>query len=366
MNYNATMTELADAIRAKSGAEGKLTVPQMIDAVNNIEPGGGSVDVTLGQVNAEGNFQPLAFNGIDASNSGNPETVENYYGFNGVLPVPESGGGGSSMDFYKCASVDTVNKTWTGYLAVCDADGVYTFEETATTGLTYGTAYKPIADNVYNADATIQIMKLWNGSLFPVDGLVFYASLAEAKETAETGQSLAVTGTVEYTTMQGIPCVSLNGASDIHMTAYSGEIPQGSEPRTTSVWMHATETGWGWAVGYGNPGTSGGGEIIGVTSDGYVSYSQRPDIIDSSSSVLYTWVHIAAVCDGATKKLYVNGEFRASASTQGTVSNRYGVYIGSTCGVEFLTGYVSSVRVYNRVLDDGEIALLASEFTPTA
>lgn len=64
--------------------------------------------VTLGQVNAEGKFQPLSFSGTEASNSGNPETVDNYYSFDGVLPIPESGssGGGATVcDLYKCTAV---------------------------------------------------------------------------------------------------------------------------------------------------------------------------------------------------------------------------------------------------------------------
>jgi hypothetical protein len=65
---------------------------------------GGGTTVLLGQVNEDGNFQALAFNGTEASNSGDPETVEDYYTYNGVLPVPESGGGGSS-DFYQCDAV---------------------------------------------------------------------------------------------------------------------------------------------------------------------------------------------------------------------------------------------------------------------
>ena len=117
--------------------------------------GGKTVDVTLGQVNAEGKFQPLTFNGTEASNSGNPEAVEAYHGFNGVLPVPESGGGSVGCDYYKCASVDTVNKTWTGYKAVL-TDGVYTFESTATTGLTYGAAYAPMVGIIYSTDCTVR------------------------------------------------------------------------------------------------------------------------------------------------------------------------------------------------------------------
>lgn len=49
----------------------------------------------------------------------------------------------------------TLNEpTWDGYKAVLN-DGVYSFEETLTTGLTYGNGFTPTVGTVYNQDATI-------------------------------------------------------------------------------------------------------------------------------------------------------------------------------------------------------------------
>ena len=56
------------------------------------------------------------------------------------------------MDFYKCASVDTTAKTWTGYLAVLE-DGAYSFETNVTEGLTFGGGFTPVVGNVYDAEA---------------------------------------------------------------------------------------------------------------------------------------------------------------------------------------------------------------------
>lgn len=68
------------------------------------------------------------------------------------------------MDFYKCAPVDTAVQTWTDYLAV-PADGVYTFESTATTGLTYGTGFTPAAGNIYDTNAAVKISALFTGGI---------------------------------------------------------------------------------------------------------------------------------------------------------------------------------------------------------
>ena len=221
--------------------------------------GGNSADVTLGQVNADGDFQALSFNGTEASNSGDPEVVETYYTYNGVLPVPEYGGGGSgggSADFYKCAEVfgpekvsgfivsgagaSDVNgryflsdmvvggvdeiyknenndfylyrmgstwyiaytmsatyahysayyldawttdsageepppavakeqvtvdadtpKTWNGYKAVWSEEDGYSFEETVTENLSYGSALVPVPGGVYDSNARIEVSKLF-------------------------------------------------------------------------------------------------------------------------------------------------------------------------------------------------------------
>ena len=91
---------------------------------------GGSADVTLGQVDAEGRFQSLTFSGTEAANSGDPETVENFYGWQGVLPAPNGGikvYNIGDAEYYKCASVakagtyvlspqNPVNESGNGYV----------------------------------------------------------------------------------------------------------------------------------------------------------------------------------------------------------------------------------------------------------
>ncbi|MBO4490994.1 MAG: hypothetical protein J5944_06515, partial [Lentisphaeria bacterium] len=63
-------------------------------------------------------------------------------------------GGGSSMAFYKCASVGT--GTWTGYLATIDSTtGVWSFASTATSGLTYD-RITPVVGNVYDEECTFR------------------------------------------------------------------------------------------------------------------------------------------------------------------------------------------------------------------
>ena len=55
------------------------TLTEVANAVSRIE----SVDITLGQIDSNGKFQPLKFDGTTATADGQPETVESYYSWNG-------------------------------------------------------------------------------------------------------------------------------------------------------------------------------------------------------------------------------------------------------------------------------------------
>jgi hypothetical protein len=77
-------------------------------------------------------------------------------------------------------------------------------------------------------------------------------------------------------------------------------------------------------------------------------------------------VHTAATYDGDTKTLkgYFNGLPNGSWSLgdQGLNVTLGGVHIGEFGGYRASASYVASVRIYNRVLSDSEIADLANEF----
>ena len=63
--------------------------------------------------------------------------------------------GGTSAEYYKCASVDTEAKTWSGYKAVFDSTaGTWSFESDVTAGLAYN-FMTPSVGGVYDADCTM-------------------------------------------------------------------------------------------------------------------------------------------------------------------------------------------------------------------
>lgn len=67
----------------------KVIVTEGFVENNQIELPLRGVEVTLGQVDENGNFQALSFDGQEAQISGNPEEVQNYYTYNGTIKVSD-------------------------------------------------------------------------------------------------------------------------------------------------------------------------------------------------------------------------------------------------------------------------------------
>jgi hypothetical protein len=72
---------------------------------------------------------------------------------------------------------------------------------------------------------------------------------------------------------------------------------------------------------------------------------------------LNTWTHLAATYDGATLRLYVNGQLVGSQARNGTIQVSNGLLRlgGNAVWGEWLAGRIDDVRIYNRALTAGEI-----------
>ena len=261
-----------------------------------------------------------------------------------------SGGGGGGGTFYKCASVDTATLTWTGYKAVL-TDGVYTFEETATAGLTYGAAYTPAVGSIYNADATIAIAGMWQGR---DPSLLFYAPLTSAAATAETGQTLTASGSVQYTSKSGKMCAYFNGGSTKLTTNVEG-FPVSGKPLTMAGWFLFTSPGGGLdkLLAYG--------DYQGVMEyDGALRWQYGSDFYDNSLSQNYAvedenWHHVAVTAD--SKKLYIYIDGSLKTSREGTIESDGASQFIIGAG----EGAVRDVYVYDRCLSADEVAELYSK-----
>ena len=272
---------------------------------------------------------------------------------------------GDATDFYKCASVDTTNHTWTGYKAVL-TDGVYIFEVTATTGLTYGGAYTPEVNGIYDDGATISVGNMWDG--FPITGLIRYAPLSSNSASDEKGHELMYVPTVTFGT-DTVPCMTCpvdNGG----YAGYSNAIPALST-YTLSIWIKHLTTYDSVVTLTGDSAGPGGNEMwMILTTDGRAVMGDGISNHIETSGFSSDWHHFACAWTGSVFRFYVDGVQQGSdvsANYHPEEANLY-LYVNSLhrwpAGVQ-ARGEYAALRLYNRALTASEIAALAGEFTPT-
>ena len=277
----------------------------------------------------------------------------------GVAPVP-------TLSKFQVTMDEDVPKTWDGYKAVL-TDGVYVFEENLTAGLTYGEAFTPKVGGIYNREVNVKVASL----LLPIpqDGLVFYAPLSAAADTAETGQALAVNGNVTYSTVDGIPCASFSGS---YLSGNGGgSLPQTDSDRTFSCWAKASsnDTAPYGLFAYGNAAENQciqwliSGKKI-QASGGYNSSNEgySNEIADISK-----WHHYTVKHSNGVSYFYVDGVASGSfAYTRNTSSDSFSIGIALDHSTGSASKNIAAVRLYDRALTDKEISDLANEFNPTA
>jgi len=176
---------------------------------------------------------------------------------------------------------------------------------------------------------------------------------------------------------------SLSGSND-HITAPNSDSLEIKDKLTLAIWVNLTSLnpgGYGNEVGYiinkgddlwWNPAFSigfgkGGGEPFFHVCN--ATDPQRGGGKSAGSAAkmeLGTWYHLAGVYDGATVKLYVNGNLEKTEAYSGPLrSDKAPVHLGGgkLFGVDWgnnftVNGRVDEVMIYNLALSDNEVRQL--------
>jgi hypothetical protein len=261
--------------------------------------------------------------------------------------------GGSSMDFYKCASVDTENKTWTGYKAIIDDEGVWSFEETVSTGLLYD-RITPQKNYVYDADCTFRVSQFKQGLPVPASSLIAYLPLKSDFDDVMGNYKIEVsTGTFEE--RFGRPSMKATGGTYAEWRS--------SLPNTTgalSIFCAVSGigySGWGGIMAVGE----GISSMFGLDNyrkgmNGRIGY----DWGQFGELSTTKWDTIAMTRDDAGNyKMYLNGE-EIAQTTQDSITNVTMGYLTAGYCREAHMGniYISDCCVYSRALSADEIAAM--------
>ena len=271
--------------------------------------------------------------------------------------------GGGATDFYKCATVDTANQTWTGYKAVFSG-GVYSFESTATTGLTY-TVVTPEVGKTYSGDALVIVENLWQG--VPITGLIRYAPLSASAATDDLGNGLTTVQTVTFGTDSGIPCASFPD-DDPGYIGYTSPVPT-LTAWSMSIWVKAiADAGDAYVtLSDGNYG-EGGGEIWLIAKpDGtvLVGNGAPSGSIIEITGITVGWHHYVIVWTGSVFRLYIDGTQQGSDASASYEAYDPYLYVNSlqrAPGAVRGHGKYAALRLYDRALTASEITALAGEF----
>jgi hypothetical protein len=165
---------------------------------------------------------------------------------------------------YKCASVDTVNKTWSGYKAIWSDEYGYSFSETLTDGLSYGSAFEPIPGGVYDRDVMVEVSELFeavrpittndNACLIYIDGSsLTNQALAPNKHEVTFGSGVSLQDGYVITPNNSSGVITTTAQSD----GYGGALSEWtwdfyfvSDGTTLEISGH---TSYGWCI-MGGPG----------------------------------------------------------------------------------------------------------------
>jgi hypothetical protein len=159
------------------------------------------------------------------------------------------------------------------------------------------------------------------------------------------GRALSFDGTNDLVTVADAPSLDLSTAMTLEAWVY---------PASISGWRTVLMKEWNAA--YYLYAAVSAGSVSGVPGTG-VNISGWQEIYGSSSLPLNTWSHLAGTFDGATLRLYVNGQPVTSRALNGqvlTTANPLRVG-GNTEWGEYFSGRIDEVRVYNRALSQAEI-----------
>lgn len=267
--------------------------------------------------------------------------------------------GGTSAEYYKCASVDTGAKTWSGYKAVQQENGGYTFEETVTTGLTY-TTITPVVDSIYTADCMVLVgyMVPADTAEIPTADLFYYLPLKTDIVTDTGATTYADTGTLTFTTEQGIQCALFDGSQFLRTTNVTDQ-----NNMTVSFWAKKTISDYGAVIGNAyNFQVYLENNVFGINVN---TTGNSVDGIDTM-----VWHHYAVTRSGNDWTSYVDGVKLAIKTINDSIRAE-GKYMrignhGYSSSYGRLHAYLTSLRIYYATLNESEILALAKEFSPTA
>lgn len=160
---------------------------------------------------------------------------------------------------------------------------------------------------------------------------------------------------------------------DDYISAAGTNLPTGNAARTLCGWVNipdTTNTANDGVITYGRRNAN---TVFGIRLGGpqqFFAWDANGDLDFKMTATVSKWTHTCTTHDGATTRVYLNGHWldqsaKSYSTSAGNIcfgqrSNPSGTNLCDAGGF-FFKGLISDVRVYNRVLNEGEINELAQD-----
>lgn len=194
----------------------------------------------------------------------------------------------------------------------------------------------------------------------PKNGLIFYVPLKENKNTANTGQTLEIYGTINYQQKDNIPCGYFNGSSYIDVNDNSLNFD--NNDITISMWLNCNSNQEIFSA-FGNISNS---YNYGIVIDSYSSAIRiLPNTHIAYIAMTYTfntWINLIITLSNNKINTYINNQQMISDKDYNYSRQNGTMRIGGIYNNIINTCYFSSIRIYNRIITQSERASLSKEF----
>ena len=289
-----------------------------------------------------------------------------------IFGVEGSHTGGGGADFYRCVSVDNDTKTWSGYKAVLNS-GIYSFEETATTGLKFN-ALIPRAGKIYTADALAVISYLFAGLpavsiSVPLSG-DYYGTMNNVTINTETGANGNLSWADALTHVAGEKSLAFDGESYLDLTNVTTTALIGDFTLALGTFLinperrHgiiSTDEGCHFAIDTHNNkynlwvGTGDYWDIQADWDDGSGYYGGGSIPVKNA-----TVVQLIVTRKGDVWKLFVNGELSVTAKANIAIQADKTLRLGRISlpwgeGDHYAIGRMQKFSIYPEAIDDNEV-----------
>lgn len=198
----------------------------------------------------------------------------------------------------------------------------------------------------------------------PTSGLVFYAPLDASHASAETGQTLNSSGTVNYADESMVIAGSGKITFDVGSSA-----PTGTNAVTLSIWYKGSQidSNYSMLIGYGSTPYQATAFCFFLKNGTLMVSGNGSGSVELHASILVAdngWHHCAATINNNTAQIYQDGELVATGNSPIDIGGTDGAIGGAFWGEYSMLsgGSLKAARIYNSVLSAQDIAALSAEF----